>query len=139
MANQEEKSGKISVLLVDDEDNIIDILERFMDTIGVSHMSANDGEEAYSMFLEHKPDMIISDIYMPRMNGLILLKKIKKISEEDCPVILITGFDHYRQLLDTENFKPEGFLQKPIDLRQLLNLMLKFFPQLAANIKERTK
>ncbi len=59
--------------------------------------------------------MVISDIYMPYINGLFLLLKIKE-ARADCPVLLMTGYKHYKQLIVKDELWPDGFIEKPFSV-----------------------
>lgn len=120
----------IKILIVDDEKPILEILSEVLDRIGADVYTAMNGEEGFNIYLKERPQIVITDIYMPIVNGLRLLSKIKKISP-DTPVILITGYAHYRQLISDAKVKPDGFLEKPFDLRKIIELVLHYFPQLA--------
>jgi two-component system response regulator AtoC len=116
-------------LLVDDEVNLLDLLKQVTETIGLKPICAQDGEEAYALYQKEHPDIIITDIYMPKINGLELLKRIKK-DEPETPVVLITGYAHYRQLVANSIVKPDGFLEKPFNIKKLIEIILFYFPQL---------
>jgi DNA-binding NtrC family response regulator len=66
---------------------------------------------------------------MPKLNGLGLLKKIKMIDEQK-PVVLMTGYAHYKQLIEKLDKKPDGFLEKPFDLKKIIEIILHYFPNL---------
>ena len=123
---------KLTALLVDDEPQLLNILKQVAETIGMDTLTAANGKEALKLYDEHRPDIIISDIYMPELNGIKLLQEVKKINPEE-PVVLITGYAHYRQLIDNLDFTPDGFLEKPFDLRKIIEIIVSFFPQLSNN------
>lgn len=121
---------EIKALLVDDEPQLLDILKKVVEIIGAKPLCALDGEEAYTIFLKEHPDIVITDIYMPKMNGINLLRKVKKANPDE-PVILITGYAHYKQLIATLETDPDGFLEKPFDLKKIIEMILHFFPELS--------
>ncbi len=61
---------------------------------------------------------------MPRMNGLLVLSKIKGVSPE-FPVILITGFLNYEQLVNVSTVKPDGCIVKPLNMGKISELMIR--------------
>ena len=122
-------NGEIKALLVDDERPILDLLARIMRTLGVTPITAINGEAALAKFNEEKPDIVFSDIYMPKLNGIALLKKIKAVNPK-LPFVLFTGYHNYKQLIENNQFKPDTFLGKPLDVMEIIELMLKYFPQL---------
>ena len=121
---------KLTALLVDDEEQLLEILKQVAEGIGMDTITAVNGKEALKLYTEKKPDIIISDIYMPEMNGIKLLQEVKKLNPEK-PVVLITGYAHYRQLIDNLDYTPDGFLEKPFDLKRIIEIILNFFPQLS--------
>ena len=124
-----EKSVKIKALIADDQRSVVDLLKLVMDSIGVEAIVAYDGEMALQKFIETNPDIVFTDILMPKLNGIVVLRKIKSLNK-DIPVIIFTGYAHYRELVNNEKYKPDNFLIKPLDVKQIIEIMLKEFPSL---------
>ncbi len=83
---------KYTILLVDDDQILIDMYAKKMTNNGYEILSANNGKEGLAMALEKKPDLILSDLVMPDMDGFDFLKKIKSNSEiKNIPVIVLTN------------------------------------------------
>lgn len=114
---------KLTLLVADDEEIIRNRLKELGEKLGFNVFMAKDGVEGWDVYKETRPDLAVLDIYMPRMNGLLLMHKIKE-SHPECPVILITGFLHYEQLIQKDRIKPDGFIIKPFHLEKIANLML---------------
>jgi YesN/AraC family two-component response regulator len=113
------------ILLIADDEEIIRVrLKEMSIMLGFEAYTAKDGAEAWELFLKHRPDVVILDIYMPRMNGLLVMQKIKE-TIATCPVILITGFMHFEQLVQKNEIKPDGFITKPFNLNTVINALLK--------------
>lgn len=127
------QSRYLTLLVVDDEDIIRKRLRELGEKLGFTVHTANDGAEGWDKYKEVQPDLAILDIYMPRMNGLLLMHKIKEINPE-CPVILITGFLHYEQLIQRDRIKPEGFIIKPFHLEKIANLILELVDKKTAPV-----
>ena len=127
------ETKRIKVLLVDDEKDIIDLLDNLMRMVGIDSVSARDGEEGWEKFVHENPDAVVSDIAMPRMNGIDLLEKIKQ-SAPNVPVILVTGYGEYQKMLKEKFLQCEGFLNKPIDLKRILEILSDYFPQINDNM-----
>ena len=83
---------KKSILLVDDSDVVRDVLSGFLESQGYPVEIAGDGIEALERLGKHPFHVVITDIKMPRMDGISLLREIKKI-HPDTEVVLITGYD----------------------------------------------
>lgn len=121
--SEREQEHCLTLLIADDEDIIRSRLKDLGEKLGFKVYAAKDGMEGWETFKEIQPDLVVLDIYMPRMNGLLLMHKIKESCPE-CPVILITGFLHYEQLIQKDRIKPDGFIIKPFHLEKIANLML---------------
>ncbi len=82
---------KINVLLVDDDDSFRELIHYQFSKEKCHILTAKGGLETLDIFIRFKPDVIISDINMPEMNGLQLLKKIREISKETIFIIMTAG------------------------------------------------
>ena len=107
------------ILIVDDEEHIREILSEFLSEQGFSVMEASDGEFAINLFKEHQFDLVITDIRMPRMNGLELLSAVKSHDKQN-PVVLMTGYDLSNNEIANCQFQADGYVLKPFNLKQLL-------------------
>lgn len=105
-------------LVVDDDKSMLEMLAQCVQDLGYEPILAEDGDEAYLAFENQHPALVISDIHMPNRNGLLLLKDIKA-TDPATPVILITGWVHYKAALNMAPPRPEAFLEKPFSLDQL--------------------
>ncbi|TKJ42530.1 hypothetical protein CEE37_02250 [candidate division LCP-89 bacterium B3_LCP] len=118
------KVENLKMLVADDEPAVLDNLRKIGEMMNFEVHAAKDGKEAWEVFSSVKPDVVISDIYMPFMNGIFLLNKIKEANENTL-VILITGYAHFKQLVARNNHKPDGFLTKPFDLHKIFDMVTK--------------
>ncbi|MCB9367342.1 MAG: response regulator [Calditrichaeota bacterium] len=105
-------------LVVDDDRGMLDMLAQCVTDLGYEPITAEDGDQAFSAFRQHHPVLVISDIHMPNRNGLLLLKDIKE-DDPTVPIILITGWMHYKAALNTASPRPDALLEKPFALDQL--------------------
>lgn len=107
-----------TVLLVDDEKDILDILWIPLTDMGFTVYTADNGEKALEIFKEKKPPIVITDIKMPGMDGIELLEMIKR-EDPDAEVIMITG--HGDMNLAIKSFKDDAtdFITKPINVMAL--------------------
>jgi DNA-binding response OmpR family regulator len=78
------------VLVVDDEREIVDILREYLSRKGYAVSAAYDGLEAIQKLKEERPHVVLLDIKMPKMNGLEVLRQMRKLDQE-VGVIMITG------------------------------------------------
>jgi YesN/AraC family two-component response regulator len=112
------------LLIVDDESSIRRHLQTLAESLGFEACTASDGVEGWEVFNAEQPDLVVLDIYMPRLNGLALMSKIKN-AVQDCPVVLITGFLNYEQLIKAGQNKPDGCIIKPLNLKKTGDLLVR--------------
>lgn len=111
----------ITVLYVEDDKNTREELEFFLNNrVDKLYVGAN-GEEGVELFKKHQPDLIISDIQMPVLNGIDMVKKIKEINP-NVPVILITAFNDSDYLFKAIQLNISNYLTKPLNLNQLIDV-----------------
>jgi DNA-binding response OmpR family regulator len=84
-------SGKI--LVIEDNRDSRDILSKLLRMSGYDVMSASDGEIGYTAAIKHEPDLIITDIHMPRMDGIEFVKRIRlQEALAETPILVVTAF-----------------------------------------------
>ncbi|MBU1154391.1 MAG: response regulator [Proteobacteria bacterium] len=103
------------ILVVDDESMIIELLGRLLSEKGYEVSTAADGREALEFLRGHTCDLVISDVRMPRLDGMQLLKAIKDMNPR-LPVVMISGYDEAAVVVDALKAGAENFLAKPLDL-----------------------
>jgi len=104
---------KEQVLLVDDEPGILKVLGISLADRGYRVLTAESGEDALRIFLDARPDIILTDIKMPAMDGIELLKRIKQESP-NCEVIMITGHGDMDLAIQSLKYDASDFITKPI-------------------------
>ncbi len=110
----------MNILLVDDEAQVRQMLERRLTIKGYSVQVAQDGQQAWEIFAEvpHQFDMVLTDIKMPRLDGLQLFERIRK-EDYKLPVVMMTGHAELRFAIQALKLGAFDFLQKPFDLLDL--------------------
>jgi EAL domain-containing protein (putative c-di-GMP-specific phosphodiesterase class I) len=106
------------VLLVDDEPTIVRGYARILTAAGFAVQIAHDGREAAELTRQRSYDVIVSDIAMPEMNGLMLLRSVRE-HDLDVPVILMTGGPAIESAIQAMEYGALRYLVKPIDAKQL--------------------
>ena len=107
------------VLLVDDE---VDFRRFLIDELGSEYrfLEASDGETAYQMTMTEQPDMIVSDVRMPKMDGFTLCSMLKQNSDTShIPIILLTSKIDERSRIDGFDHGADDYIAKPFDVQLL--------------------
>ena len=110
------------LLLVDDEEGIRTFLGISLADLGYDVATAENGEQALKVFAEHQPAIVLTDIKMPVMDGIELLKRIKKASP-DTEVVMISGHGDMDLAIESLKFEAADFVTKPIN-DQVLEMAL---------------
>jgi len=114
--------GEFKILVVDDNENIREMLEDFLNLEGHTPVLAKDGEEALKAFSEQDFDIVITDLGMPGMSGWEVNKRIKE-KKPEIPVVIITGWGAQLGAEVLKENKVEWILSKPFNLGQFKHLL----------------
>ncbi len=119
LENTVSTSESRTVLIVDDDSEFRLSLGKIMQRAGYDVSIANDGAQAIEMVGEHDYALILTDVHMPGMSGLALLKKIKAASPGSQVIIItVSGEDHtYKEAMMSGAF---AFLNKPVKMKKVL-------------------
>ena len=112
-------SGKPSILVVDDEEALRALLCHLLAREGFEPIPAADGEQAIEIYRQAKPMIVLSDIMMPKLDGLGLLAEIRRI-DRTAIVILMTGQGNEEVLLKALRGGATNFFKKPFNVRELI-------------------
>lgn len=108
------------ILVIDDDEQIRWVIMEFLRFQKFDVTTAADGEEGVSLIPELKPDLIVCDLEMPRMNGHQVIMALNHDEKnEETPVILLSGCTDHRQIRRSMNLGAEDFLAKPLRLDEL--------------------
>jgi CheY-like chemotaxis protein len=111
-----------TIMVVDDNPDIITIVKTILEGKGYSVLSASSGQELLSLLTDRKPDLIILDIMMPEMDGLEVLGRLKAVTETaSIPVILLTAKVQYEDVLGGYKLGADYYITKPFTSTQLVN------------------
>ncbi len=115
---------KTLVLVIDDEIMTRDIMGRYLDLIGKYEVcSAADGIEGLKLFHESRPEAVITDLHMPKMNGFDVLNEVKNTSPET-PVIVVSGTDDIHDVIRALSLGAWEFITKPVHSLELVDQLL---------------
>jgi len=107
------------VLIVDDEESVVQSIAGVLEDEGFRVAKAKSGEEAIKVFQEEEPDVTLLDIWMPGMDGIEVLKRLKWIAPE-CQVIMISGHATISTAMTAVKLGAFDFIEKPLSLDILL-------------------
>jgi two-component system response regulator VicR len=114
IANREQKT----ILIVDDEQHIVDILVYNLEKEGYNTLQANDGLTAVDIALSKKPDLILLDIMLPKMDGLAVCKRIRHTL--NVPILMLTAKDEEIDKILGLELGADDYVTKPFSVRELM-------------------
>lgn len=110
-----------TVMIVDDESVVVDIAKRKLESLGFKAVVAYDGQEAMDRLNTERPDLIILDVQMPRMNGYTFLTELRKHPNSTVaatPVVVVTAYADNNPIFTRHGIK--AYLLKPLKLEKLI-------------------
>ena len=116
--NEEFDSSAKTILIVDDEQPIVDMLEYNLNREGYKTISANDGITAVNMALNQKPDLILLDIMLPKLDGLSVCKRVK--NNLNVPILMLTARDTEIDKILGLELGADDYITKPFSVRELM-------------------
>jgi two-component system response regulator PilR (NtrC family) len=124
------------VMVVDDEENIREVLCNYLESMNYSVEAAEDGQDALNKFKKGDFDLIISDLLMPNIDGLELLKRIRNI-DKDVIFLMITGYPSIETAVDAIKKGAYDYITKPFHMEDVKLRLERAFEK--RSLKERLK
>ncbi len=125
------------IMVVDDDTNICELLRLYLSKEGFEPIVVNDGEEAVARFDTDKPDLILLDIMMPRLDGWQVCRRIRKKS--DCPIIMLTAKGElFDKVLGLE-LGADDYIVKPFETKEVIARIKAVLRRAGLDKKEQTK
>src|SRR5207302_3356852 len=109
---------KSRVLVVDDEPQITRVLRTVLTSQGYQVRTASEGEAALANFTEFRPELVITDLYMPHMDGIELCRRIRAIS--GVPIIVLSVKGEERTKVEALDSGADDYVTKPFGIDELL-------------------
>lgn len=114
--------SKQTILVVDDEKDLLDLIEYNLRKEGFEVLKAENGEQGIEVAREHKPDLILLDIMMPKLDGLQAVEEIRKDDElKGTPIIFLTARSDEKTEVEGLNKGGDDYITKPISTVKLLS------------------
>jgi diguanylate cyclase (GGDEF)-like protein/PAS domain S-box-containing protein len=120
----ENKKVPLSVLYVEDEAVILLAIKDSLALYVENVYSAKNGVEGLALFKEYMPDIVVTDVKMPEMNGLEMSKEIRKISPK-VPILITTAYSDIDFLIESINIGVNQYILKPIEIERLVHSLQK--------------
>lgn len=117
-------SKNLNLLYVEDDENLRNQTVKVLKYFFLNVIVCEDGEEGLESFKKNKIDLIITDINMPKLNGLSMIKQIKKINSS-IPVIIYSAYKEPEYLLDSIELGIDEYLTKPLDFSKFTTALKK--------------
>jgi two-component system sensor histidine kinase ChiS len=115
------RSKKPRVLIVDDDPIILNTLRDRLEFNGMAVITATNGVKGLAAAIVNKPDIIITDIAMPVLDGVEMIKAFRNTEiDKHIPIIVITGKEKIEDILAAMELHAEGYLSKPFAMSDLL-------------------
>ncbi|MDZ7818500.1 MAG: response regulator [Aliarcobacter sp.] len=115
---------KYTILYIEDDEGVRTINSRFLNRMFNELYEAKDGEEGYSLYKKYHPDIILTDIKMPKLDGISLAKKIRE-KDKTTKIIISTAFSEKNYLMDAIELNLEKYIIKPLTSRNLMPALTK--------------
>lgn len=113
---------KQTILVVDDEQDLLDLIEYNLKKEGFLVLTAEDGKEGIEVALEHSPDLVLLDIMMPKMDGLEVVERMKEDENlKRIPVIFLTARGDEKTEVEGLNRGGDDYITKPISTTKLIS------------------
>jgi len=124
---------KLKILLVEDEEKLAKLLKNAIGDAFQSFTLAKDGKEGLEKFLKISPDIVITDIMMPRSTGLEMAREIRVV-DESVPIIILSAFSESEKFLDAIDIGVAKYFIKPFDPDELLDYIESISEKLGSKI-----
>ena len=110
------------ILVVEDEEEIREVIAAELEDAGYAVAQAPNGKEGLSAIQAQNPDLILSDISMPELDGIAMLEEFRKAqpTKADIPFIFLTAYSDRERQIAARRFGADEFLNKPVDFELLL-------------------
>jgi DNA-binding response OmpR family regulator len=107
------------ILVVEDDRHIRSIIEKRLEKAGYEPITAFNGRDGLTLFQEQKIDLIITDIMMPHVNGISLVKEVR-LENQNIPIIMLTALDNIKDKEESFINGADDYVVKPVDMKELM-------------------
>lgn len=119
-----ESREKPLILVVDDNETIRNLVATILSMHDMEVASATDGDEALVFIEQRRPDVMLLDLSMPRVDGLEVLRQVRAHPVlNDLRIVMLTAVANAPRFQEVHAYKPDGYLEKPFRINDLINLI----------------
>lgn len=111
--------NKKKILLVEDEENLALILKDTLEAQGYEIIVAPDGEDGLNLYYQFAPDVVVTDVMMPKLNGFEMVKRIRQ-SDKNTPVLFLTAKIAVSDVVEGLSIGANDYLRKPFSIQELM-------------------
>ncbi len=123
------KISDVSILIAEDETKLLNSMVEYLQLFFTHVYAAEDGISAYEIYQKKRPDIIVADIHMPRLDGLSMIEKIRK-NDETTKIIITTAHSDKEKLLQAIELHLVKYLVKPVQSDRLKELLFSLVDEL---------
>jgi CheY-like chemotaxis protein len=110
-----------TVLIVDDNPQILELLEAYLDPLALRVLTAKDGEAAVDVVRRQRPDLILLDVMMPKRSGFEVCRMLKEDPRyRDIPIVMVTALNEAADIERAQESGADHFITKPVSKHELL-------------------
>lgn len=125
-------SRSSEVLIVDDNPQILELLEAYLEPLGVTVRTAMDGQQALDAVAERAPDLVLLDVMMPKRSGFEVCRTLKQDAERSMPIIMVTALNELGDMERARECGADDYIAKPVNKLVLLEKVRKLLDIKAA-------
>lgn len=122
MAAMDRDIPRSTVLIADDNPQIVELLEAYLEPLDVAVCIATDGQKTLAAVEEQQPDLILLDVMMPKLSGFEVCRLLKQDPRyRDIPIVMVTALNEAGDMERARECGTDDFLSKPVNKIELLN------------------
>ena len=115
-----------TILIIDDSNTSLMLLEWTFKSEGFNTLVAENVMEAKKIMVNSKPDLILLDLFMPKVSGYEFLKMRSELNISEIPVIIVSAYDSEESVKQTKELGAAEFIAKPFNVEQIINAAKKY-------------
>lgn len=133
-----EETKKLTALIVEDREEDNELMQSFFSNIFKSVYSAKNGKDGLEIYKDKKPDVVITDLIMPQMDGIDMSEEIRAIKKDQI-IVVVSASDDIEKVSKTIALNITSFIHKPVDTKKLIDSMATVVAKVKKNKTIETK